>query len=158
IDTINAVLDFVDPGTPFEFGDRHRADLESRGGPSRRSSRGLTEQSQPMGSINWVEDNRRLCLRRSRNAAGPQLAVSGDEIERLRGEAQTMMTLYRRMEIAVDRGTGRLGPCSVGCRRQFVLQCDDDLQPMTGDDRFEDTVIVERLRRGGEEVLPIVDM
>src|SRR3984893_12995132 len=87
-----------------------------------------------------------------------RLALARDEVERLRREAQSMMALHRRVEIPIDCGAGGLAPCGVGRCAQLVLQRDQDLQPMAGNERFGNAVIVERLCRAGEKGRPVLDM
>jgi len=89
---------------------------------------------------------------------GPRgLAFPCYEVERLRRDTQPMMALHRRPEITVHPCAGGVGPRSIGCCRQFILDGKQDLQSVTGNDRFGNAVIVKRFLRVAEKGAAVLD-
>jgi hypothetical protein len=69
-----------------------------------------------------------------------------------------MVALHRRLKVAVHPCADGVGPRSIGCCSQFILDGKQDLQAVTGNDRFGNPVIVKRFRRVAEKGAAFIDM
>ena len=84
--------------------------------------------------------------------------LAGDKLQRLPGEAQAMMALERRGQIAPYRRKPDGSPGRLARLCQLVLKRKEYFEAMAGDDRFGDAVIVEIVELRRKESLTIFDL